>query len=212
MVLLVKRWALKRHFQGAPKPEDFELVQEELEPLEDGEIFYQSEYVSVDPYQRNYTLRMPQSPPFTMPGSVVGLVKNSRNPDYPVGTRVVVYDGWREAGIINPKTAGNHGTGLDMVRKAPDIGDLPPSLLLGACGMPGNTAYFGLTEICRPKNGDTIVITGAAGAVGSLVGQISRIKGCKAIGFAGSDEKVAWLKDKLAFHEAFNYKKVGKTK
>ncbi|TRY73330.1 hypothetical protein TCAL_06038 [Tigriopus californicus] len=206
-MVLARRWALRVHFQGAPKLEDFELVQEELEPLQDGEIFYQSEFISVDPYQRNYTLRMPIPPPFTMPGSVVGQVKDSRNLDFPVGTRVVVYDGWREAGIINPTTAGNHGTGLDMVRKAPDIGNLPLSLLLGACGMPGNTAYFGVTEICRPQKGETVLVTGAAGAVGSLVGQISKVKGCKVIGFAGSDDKVAWLKDNLAFDEAFNYKK-----
>merc|ERR1712154_147238 len=82
------------------------------------------------------------------------------------------------------------------------------SLLLGSCGMPGNTAYFGLLELCHPQPGETVVVSGAAGAVGSLVGQIAKIKGCKVIGYAGSDEKCAWLKQ-IGFDEAFNYKKVG---
>ena len=90
---------------------------------------------------------------------------------------------------------------------APDIGKLDKSLLLGACGMPGNTAYFGLLELCQPKAGETIVVTGAAGAVGSLVGQIAKIRGCRVIGYAGSEEKIKFLKN-IGFDEAFNYKTV----
>jgi prostaglandin reductase 1 len=93
--------------------------------------------------------------------------------------------------------------------RAPEIG-LPNSELLGACGMPGNTAYFGFLELCQPKSGETVVVNGAAGAVGSLVGQIAKIKGCKVIGYAGSDDKVKWLKEELGFDHAFNYKKVQK--
>ena len=94
------------------------------------------------------------------------------------------------------------------VFKAPDIGKLSPSLLLGACGMPGNTAYYGLMEICQPKKGDVLVVNGSAGAVGSLVGQIAKAKGCTVIGFAGTDDKVNWLKNDLGFDHVFNYKKV----
>ena len=88
----------------------------------------------------------------------------------------------------------------------PDFGSQSYSLAVGACGMPGNTAYFGFLEICDPKEGETVVVTAAAGAVGSLVGQIAKIKGCKVIGFAGSDEKCAWLEKELGFDKAINYK------
>ena len=85
---------------------------------------------------------------------------------------------------------------------------ISPSKLLGALGMPGNTAYFGLLELCKPKEGETVVVNGAAGAVGSLVGQIAKIKGCKVIGFAGTDEKCDWLTKELGFDKAYNYKTV----
>ena len=119
--------------------------------------------------------------------------------------------------------------------KAPELPGLSPSLLLGACGMPGNTAFFGFLEICQPKAGDTVVVNGAAGAVGSLVGQIAKIKGmctsttflhslcenlrhflyffllgCSVIGFAGTDEKCQLLINKYGFDKAYNYKKVSK--
>ena len=94
---------------------------------------------------------------------------------------------------------------------APDLpGGLSKSLLIGSCGMPGNTAYFGLLEICKPKAGETVVVSGAAGAVGSLVGQIAKIKGCNVVGFAGSDDKCSWLKS-IGFDHAFNYKKTDVT-
>lgn len=95
---------------------------------------------------------------------------------------------------------------MGAIQKLPDLGGLSPSLGLGAIGMPGNTAYFGFLEICQPKPGDVVVISGAAGAVGSLVGQIAKIKGCYVIGFAGHDDKVKWLVEELGFDKAYNYK------
>lgn len=89
----------------------------------------------------------------------------------------------------------------------PNFGNLPISLGLGQLGMPGNTAYFGFLEICKPKASDTVVVSGAAGAVGTLVGQIAKLKGCKVIGITGSDEKCKWLVDELGFDHAINYKK-----
>ena len=100
---------------------------------------------------------------------------------------------------------------MPIVMKMPEIG-LSNSLLLGACGMPGNTAYFGLLELCNPQPGETVVVNGAAGAVGSLVGQIAKIKGCKVIGYAGSEEKVKFVKEELGFDHVFNYKKVPSSK
>ena len=106
-----------------------------------------------------------------------------------------------EIGVVNPSKIG-----LKVVPSG-IIEGLSESLLLGACGMPGNTAYFGLLELCKPKFGETVVVTGAAGAVGSLVGQIAKLKGCKVIGFAGSDSKCAFLRE-IGFDKAYNYKKV----
>merc|ERR1712183_1227108 len=148
---------------------------------------------------RPYTIRMP--PPFTMIGSSVAVVEESKHSSFPKGSTIIIYAGWVERGIANPDEMGS-----GRIRKAADMGSLSKSLLLGACGMPGNTAYFGLLEICKPKAGETVVVSGAAGAVGSLVGQIAKIKGCKVIGYAGTDEKCAWLKG-LGFDFAFNYKK-----
>lgn len=198
-----RRWVLKHHFDGLPKKEDFELVSEELGPLKDGEILFKTEFISVDPYQRPYTTRIKL--PATMMGSQVAKVLESKEPKFPVGTRIVAYAGWVETGKANVKAL----TAMNPmgVRKAPEIGSLSPSLLLGACGMPGNTAYFGLLELCEPKKGETVVVNGSAGAVGSLVGQIAKIKGCKTIGYAGSDEKVQWLKE-IGFDHAYNYKQV----
>merc|ERR1719384_1100001 len=117
--------------------------------------------------------------------------------------------GWVDVGILDPmaKSSAPGSEGTVMTRPAPSIGTLSPSLLLGALGMPGATAYFGLLEICQPKAGETVVVNGAAGAVGSLVGQIAKIKGCHVIGFAGSDEKCDILIKKYGFDKAYNYKK-----
>merc|ERR1712215_466986 len=152
---------------------------------------------------RPYTMRM--TPPFTMIGSSVAVVEDSKHPSYPKGSTIIIYAGWVERGIAKPDEMGS-----GRCRKAADMGSLSKSLLLGACGMPGNTAYFGLLEICKPKAGETVVVSGAAGAVGSLVGQIAKIKGCNVIGYAGTDDKCSWLKS-IGFDHAFNYKKTDVT-
>jgi len=170
-------------------------------------VCLQAEFLSVDPYQRAYVKYMKDFP-MTMIGSTVAKVIESKEPEYPVGTRIVAQTGWVRVGKLPAKAAANFrvGDSLPSIMKAPDIGNLPSSYLLGACGMPGNTAYYGFLELCKPKEGETVLVNGAAGAVGSLVGQIAKIKGCKVIGYAGSDDKVAWLKQ-LGFDEALNYKK-----
>merc|ERR1719331_766735 len=159
---------------------------------------------------RPYTSRM--TPPFTMIGSSVAEVEESRHPDFPVGTTIVLMAGWVERGIVDPDKMNKDSPGgtLGGVMPVPDQypTGLSKSLLIGSCGMPGNTAYFGFLELCNPQPGETVVVSGAAGAVGSLVGQIAKIKGCRVIGFAGTDEKCEWLKS-IGFDHAFNYKKVG---
>ena len=200
-----RRWALKHHFSGYPKQEDFDLVEEELPELKDGEFMYRSLFISVDPYQRGYVSQIPESMyPITMFGSSVAVIEKSKHRDYPEGSEVLLYEGWTERGICNPD--GKQVSPISKPWIYPKIDGISSSMMLGACGMPGNTAYFGFLRVCEPKAGDTVVVSGAAGAVGSIVGQIAKIKGCKVIGFAGNDEKVEWLKT-LGFDHVYNYKK-----
>ncbi|XP_075973796.1 prostaglandin reductase 1-like [Anticarsia gemmatalis] len=197
-----RKYVVKKHFEGLPKRDDFEIVEQELPPLKDGEFLFKAEWISVDPYHRAYNPRYPV--PYDQFAFQVGTVEDSKDPEYPVGTRVIAHRGWSDYCIIGPGHE-NPNSPDNGVHKLPDLNGLSPSLCLGAVGMPGATAYFGLLELCKPKAGETLVVTGAAGAVGSLVGQIGKIKGCKVIGFAGDDEKVKWLKE-IGFDKAINYK------
>ncbi|CAK1580400.1 unnamed protein product [Parnassius mnemosyne] len=199
-----EKYVLTKHFSGEPKKSDFKIVYEELPELSDGEILTEAEYLSVDPYMRAYMIGYKL--PTDMIGGQVARIIASRNKNYPVGAYVAGSFGWRTHTICNPNKPPNMGfLPLNML---PDISPHPVSLGLGILGMPGNTAYFGLKEICKPQRGETIVITGAAGAVGSHVGQIGKILGCRVVGFAGSDEKCEYLEKELKFDRAFNYKTV----
>jgi NADPH-dependent curcumin reductase CurA len=133
-----------------------------------------------------------------MVGGTVGKVIESHHPGFKADDIVEGRLGWQEYAVSD-------GTGLRKV----DPSLAPISTALGVLGMPGLTAYFGLLDIGRPRPGETVVVSGAAGAVGSLVGQIAKIKGCRAVGIAGSDQKVAWLVNELGFDAAFNYKAAG---
>jgi len=194
------RFVLKHHFVGMPKNEDFDFVEDNLPPLKDGHILIDALFLSVDPYMRPYVMNL--SPPFTMIGTGVYNIKESKDSNFPKGATLVANVGWVKTGVVNSKEI------KDELRLIPNemIKGISPSLLLGACGMPGNTAYFGLLELCQPKSGETVVVNGAAGAVGSLVGQIAKLKGCKVIGFAGTDQKCEWLTKELGFDKAYNYK------
>merc|ERR1719266_61404 len=151
------------------------------------------------------------NPPYTMIGQNVAKIIESKDPEYPKDSIVLTKSGWVKTGIV--QTSGSlGGFGIKANQLVDKVPDLPPglsqSLLLGVCGMPGCTAYFGILEICHPKEGETVVVNGAAGAVGSLVGQIAKNKGCKVIGFAGTDEKCDWLTKELGFDKAYNYKTI----
>ncbi|XP_061487817.1 prostaglandin reductase 1 [Rhineura floridana] len=198
-MLRAKSWILKKHFEGFPKRSDFQLKEVELATLKDGEVLLETVLLSVDPYMRPYS-KVIMKEGDTMIGYQVAKVLESKNPTYPAGVFVISAAGWTTHSIST-------GKGLSLMLPSwPE--KLSRSLALGTIGMPGLTAYFGLSEICRLKPGETILINAAAGAVGSVAGQIAKIKGCKVVGCAGSDKKVAFLKE-LGFDEAFNYKTVG---
>ena len=186
---------------GVPQPTDFDLVDVDVPDPDDGQVLIRNAYVSVDPYMRG---RMNDTksyvPPFALgealTGGAVGQVVASRNRRVEEGSWVVHNLGWRELALSD----GNGLLGVD-----PAVA--PVSTALGVLGMPGLTAYVGLLDVGRAQEGETVFVSGAAGAVGSVVGQIARLKGCRVIGSAGSAEKVAWLRE-LGFDEVFDYREV----
>jgi len=185
---------------GMPKESDFRLVSAPIPALASGQVLLRTIFLSVDPYMRGHmngirTYADPVDIGQLMVGGTVGKVVQSSNPQFQVGDVVVGYWGWQEFAVSD-------GKGLQKL----DTSLAPASTALGVLGMPGMTAYFGFLDICQPKPGETVVVSGAAGAVGSLVGQIAKIKGCRAVGIAGSDDKIAWLINDLGFDAAFNYK------
>ncbi|KAM5332160.1 prostaglandin reductase 1 [Glossophaga mutica] len=192
-----KSWTLKKHFEGYPTNSNFEMKTVELPPLKNGEVLLEALFLTVDPYMRVAAKRLKEGD--TMMGEQVARVVESKNSAFPTGTIVSVSSGWTTHSISDGKQLET------LPEEWPDT--LPLSLRLGTVGMTGLTAYFGLLDICGAKGGDTVLVNAAAGAVGSVVGQIAKLKGCKVVGAAGSDDKVAYLK-KLGFDVAFNYKTI----
>ena len=178
---------------------DFSLTTEDKPSPADGEILLHAAYVSVDPYMRG---RMSDAesyiPPFEVNKPIEGLavaeVIESKNSDFEAGDFVVGFLAWKEYQV-------SQGKGLRKV----DADIAPLSAYLGILGMTGLTAYLGLSEIGKPQEGETLVVSGAAGAVGSVAGQIGKIQGCRVVGIAGSDEKVAKLTSEFGFDAAINY-------
>ena len=200
---LNKRITLAARPSGMPKPSDFKLVESPIPEPGSGEMLIRMLYVSVDPYMRGRMNDVKSYAPPVQIGEVmgagaVGKVVASHNPQFQPGDAVEGFFGWQEYAISD----GNGVRKLD-----PKLA--PISTALSVLGMPGLTAYFGLLDIGKPRPGDTVVVSGAAGAVGSIVGQIAKINGCRVVGIAGSDQKVAWLRDELGFDAAFNYKTTG---
>lgn len=185
---------------GMPKDSDFRLEECPMPRPRGGEVLVQALYLSVDPYMRG---RLTGVTTYVggldlgevMVGGVVGRVVESSDPRWSAGDIVEGMLGWQDYAVAPARS----------LRKI-DPADGPISSALYVRGMPGLTAYFGLLDICRPQPGETVVVSGAAGAVGSLVGQIARIKRCRAIGIAGSNEKVRFLVGELGFDGAFNYR------
>jgi NADPH:quinone reductase len=195
-----RQFVLRARPVGMPKQSDFELVEAVIPALTERQVLLRSLFLSVDPYMRGRmtgirTYADPVDIGQVMVGGTVGKVLQSTHPQFSVGDVVTGYWGWQEYAVSD-------GKGLKKL----DVNLAPPSTALGVLGMPGMTAYFGFLDICQPKPGETVVVSGAAGAVGSLVGQIAKIKGCRAVGIAGGDDKVRWLTGELGFDAAFNYK------
>ena len=192
---------LKSRPTGMPTADNFELATVSLPAPSEGQVLVKNLYMSVDPYMRGRMVdRKSYVPPFqlgeALTGGCVGEVVQSEHPGYQVGDFVMSFLSWREYYLSN-------GKGLQKV----DPSLAPLSAYLGTAGMPGQTAYWGLLDIGKPVAGETVFVSAAAGAVGSVVCQIAKMKGCTVVGSAGSDAKVAWLKDELGVDAAFNYKK-----
>ena len=192
---------LKSRPVGLPQQAHFELAEVTLPPLKTGEILVRNAYMSVDPYMRGRMYdRASYVPPFQvgapLDGGCVGqVVETAGNANFQTGDYVSGRQGWREYYISD-------GAGLTQV----DPAWVPLQAYLGAVGMPGMTAYVGLLDIGKPKAGDTVFVSAAAGAVGSIVCQIAKLKGCRVVGSAGSEAKVQWLRQTAGVDAALNYK------
>jgi len=192
---------LKNRPAGLPGEGDFELGEAAVPQVGPGQILVQNIYMSVDPYMRGRMVdRKSYVPPFQLnqplDGGCVGRVVESKNEQFGAGDYVLGMSGWREYFVSD---------GKDIFKIDPSVA--PIQAYLGTFGMPGLTAYYGLLEIGKPQAGETVFVSAASGAVGSIVCQIAKLTGCHVVGSAGSDEKVAWLLDEVGVDAAFNYKK-----
>ena len=186
--------------QGAASADNFRLVETPLAPLAAGELRVRNHFLSLDPYMRGRmndtkSYAAPQPLNEVMIGATAGEVIESRHPDFAVGEHVVGQFGWQEYGTSN-------GGGLRKV----DTSRVPLSAWLGVTGMPGVTAWVGLNRIIAPKAGETVVVSAASGAVGSVVGQLAKRAGCRAVGIAGGPDKCRYVVDTLGFDACVDYK------
>lgn len=191
---------LARRPKGAPQHDDFKIVESDLPKLDDGQFMVRNRYLSLDPYMRG---RMDDRKSYADPvglgevmvGGAVGEVIESRHHGFQPGTKVVGSFGWQLYAVSN---------GVDVQKNLdPDVSE---SLYLSVLGMPGITAYIGLLDLGRPKEGETVAVTAASGAVGSVVGQIAKIKGCRSVGVAGGPEKCRYVVDELGLDACVDYK------
>lgn len=198
--LLNRKILLASRPVGMPDESNFQFIEENVPELQDGEVLIRSLYLSVDPYMRG---RMSDAKSYAKPyevgqpfkGGVVGKVIESKNSRFEAGQYVDGLMEWAEYNVSD---------GSSLRRLNPELA--PVTTALHVLGMPGLTAYFGLLYIGEPKEGETVVVSGASGAVGTVVGQIAKLKGCRVVGIAGGDDKCAYLTEELGFDAAINYK------
>ena len=188
---------------GQASLENFALVSAPAPEVGEGEVLVRHHYLSLDPYMRGRmndgkSYAQPQALGHTMIGGTVGEVLQSLNKAFAIGDKVVGMGGWQEYGLVTSAT-------IAMLRKVDDS-QVPLSAYLGAVGMPGVTAYYGLVHIIAPKAGDTVVVSAASGAVGSAFGALARARGCRVVGIAGGPDKCAYVVDELGFDACIDYK------
>ena len=182
---------------------NFKLVANPTPELKDGEVLVKHHYLSLDPYMRG---RMNDSKSYAaaqalgqvMGGGTAGVVVESKHDKYAVGDKVVGMGGWQQYSVVD-------GNAVGAMRKV-DTTHVPLSAYLGVVGMPGVTAWYGLMKICQPKAGETVVVSAASGAVGSVVGQLAKAKGCHVVGFAGGADKCKYVVEELGFDACIDYK------
>lgn len=202
MALKNRQWVLRQRPKGMVQPTDLELVEAPIPDLKDGEVLVRTVYLSLDPTNRTWMNDAKgYLPPVglgeVMRGLTLGVVEQSKSERYKVGDVVTpLSGGWAAYAVVHEK-------GL---RPSPRASGLPLTANLSVLGMTGMTAYFGVTDVCRPKPGQTMVISAAAGAVGSIAGQVAKLKGARVIGIAGGPDKCRWLVDELGFDGAVDYK------
>ena len=191
---------LKSRPAGAPVLDNFELAELPIPTAGDGDVVRRTIYLSLDPYMRG---RMSDAPSYAPPvavdavmiGQTVSVVVASRHPSWRPGDRVLANSGWQEYEV---------STGRSLVKLSADME--PASYALGVLGMPGFTAFVGLLDIGKPQPGETLVVAAATGAVGSVVGQIGKLKGCRVVGIAGGAEKCAWAVHELGFDDCIDHR------
>ena len=200
MTSMNKQWRLKTRPVGEPNADTWEYTETEVPPIEDGQLLIKIDYISIDPAMRGWlndakSYIEPVKVGDVMRAGTVGEVIDSKHAGFAVGDYVSGHNGVQSYAVSD-------GTGIYKV----DPNLAPLSYYLGVLGMPGMTGYFGLLKTGEPKAGETVVVSGAAGAVGGLVGQIAKIKGCRVVGIAGGHGKCQFLVDELGFDAAIDYK------
>jgi NADPH-dependent curcumin reductase CurA len=203
MVTVNKQIHLVSRPEGEAMADNFRLVEAPVPEPGDGQVLIRHRFLSLDPYMRGRmndakSYAQPQPLGQTMQGGTAGEVVASKNDSYKVGDSVVGFGGWQQFSLVD-------GNAVGTLRKV-DITHVPLSAYLGAVGMPGVTAWYGLMKICQPKAGQTIVVSAASGAVGSVVGQLAKARGCRAVGIAGGAEKCAYVTGELGFDACIDYK------
>ena len=200
MSLTYQQIVLASRPQGHVSPGNFRLERVPVPKLQEGQVLVRNHYLSLDPYMRmrmedTKSYAAPQELNAVMVGGTVGQVVASRNPRFAEGDFVAGGFGWSEMGVSD-------GSGLRKL----DTSRIPLSAYLGSVGMPGMTGWYGLTQVIQPKAGETIVVSAASGAVGSVVGQLARLRGCRAVGIAGGPEKCRYVTEELGFDACVDYK------
>ena len=197
-----KRWLLNKRPHGMPEEDCFKFEEIEIPSLEDEKILIKTLFLSIDPYMRG---RMNDAKSYADPvklgevmtGESIGIVVESKSNNFEEGDYVCVHRGWQSYIVA-------HGNDKQLFKADPNI--VPASTYLGTVGMPGRTAYFGLLRVGKPKAGETVVVSAASGAVGTVVGQMAKILGCRAVGVAGGERKCSYVTNELGLDACVEYK------